>query len=52
MYARFTLDYELQREKMLPLREELTAYFLDPDRIEKTSAKLGINPREYIQEYF
>ncbi len=40
MCSKFTLDYELQRKKMSPLREELTAYLLDPDRIEKASAKI------------
>jgi hypothetical protein len=41
-------DYEVQREKMAPLKDDLIAYLFHPDRVKQEATKRGIIPREYL----
>jgi hypothetical protein len=45
------LDLEKMRENALPLKEELTAYLFEPDRIARMAARAGLDMRAYLLHF-
>jgi hypothetical protein len=43
------LDYARMKERIQPLKEELQAYFIHPDRLMRMAKQSGVEFRTYLQ---
>ena len=45
------LDLAKMRENALPLKEELTTYLFDPDRMARMARSMGLDMRTYLMHF-